>query len=189
MEVKPMTTVFIAGSIAIKKLHPLFKERLAKIVESDFDVVLGDADGADTSIQQALFDLKAEKVTVYCAGLKPRNNVGKWPVQQITSDAEPGSRAFFTAKDIKMASAADYGLMVWDTKSTGTLSNVLELLRLGRKSVVFVNKDKRFMNVCAVNQLDDLINVMSDTARYKAEDKIKLSQKIGSLRTPQLDLA
>src|SRR5206468_1875838 len=134
-----MTTVFIAGSIAIKKLHPLFRERLVNIVQSEFDIVLGDADGADSSIQQALFDLKAKRVTVYCAGPKPRNNIGGWPVENITSDAEPGTRAFFTAKDMRMASVADYGLMIWDTKSTGTLSNVLELLRLGRKSVVFVN--------------------------------------------------
>lgn len=181
-----MTTVFIAGSISIKKLHPLFRERLANIVQSEFDVVLGDADGADSSIQQALVDLNAKKVTVYCAGLDPRNNIGGWPVERITSDATPGTRTFFTAKDVKMASVADYGLMVWDTKSTGTLGNVLELLRNGRKSVVFVNKDKKFINICDVKQIDELIGVMSDAARFKAEDKIKLSQKIGSLKNPQL---
>lgn len=184
-----MTTVFVAGSIAIKKLHPLFRGRLENIVQSQFDIVLGDADGADSSIQQALFDLGAENITVYCSGFKPRNNVGRWPVQNITSDAEHGSREFFTAKDIKMAAAADYGLMVWDTKSTGTLSNVLELLRLGRKSVVFINKDKNFINVRSARDLDGLMDLMSDTARYKAEDKIKLSKKIGALKSPQLDLA
>lgn len=183
-----MTTVFIAGSIAIKKLHALFKERLANIVKSDFDIVLGDADGADSSIQQALLDLGAEKVTVYCAGLRPRNNIGNWPVQNITSDAEPGTREFFTAKDLKMAGVADFGLMVWDTKSTGTLSNVLELLRLERKSVVFINKDKVFINICEAKDLDKLIDTMSDTARFKAEDKIKLSKKVVALRSPQLNL-
>jgi hypothetical protein len=184
-----VTTVFVAGSIAIKKLHPLFRDRLSNIVQSKFDIVLGDADGADSSIQKALFDLGAEKVTVYCAGLTPRNNLGSWPVQNITSDAEPGTREFYTAKDIKMAAAADYGLMVWDTKSTGTLSNVLELLRLGRKSVVFINKDKRFINVCSVDDLDDLISAMSDTAKLKAEDKIRLSKKVASLKSPQFHLA
>lgn len=184
-----MTTVFVAGSIAIKKLHPLFKDRLCNIVDSQFDIVLGDADGADSSIQQALSELGAGKVTVYFAGMKPRNNVGNWPVQNIASDAEPGTREFFTAKDIKMAAAADYGLMVWDTKSTGTLSNVLELLRLGRKSVVFINKDKRFINICAASDVDNLIDAMSETARYKAEDKIKLSKKVVALKSLQLNLA
>ena len=116
-----MTTVFVAGSIAIKKLHPLFKDRLSNIVESDFDIVLGDADGADSSIQQALFELQAKKVTVYCAGVRPRNNIGGWAVQNITSNAKPGSREFFTAKDLKMAGVADFG---W-----GMLNGKLSALR------------------------------------------------------------
>lgn len=183
-----MTTVFIAGSIAIKKLHPHFKERLLNIVKSEFDIVLGDADGADTSIQQALYELGAEKVTVYCTGSRPRNNIGSWIVQKITTDAEPGTRKFFTAKDLEMASVADFGLMVWDTKSTGTLSNVLELLRLGHKSVVFINKNKEFINVCSPSDVDILIDTMSDAARYKAEDKINLTKKVVELRNVQLAL-
>lgn len=54
--------------------------------------------------------------------------MGHWPVQRVETSHSPGSRAFFTAKDIRMAELADIGLMVWDTKSTGTLSNVIELL-------------------------------------------------------------
>ena len=52
-----MTTVFIAGSMNIKHLHPKVKERIENIVTSEFDVVVGDADGADTSIQQCLLAL------------------------------------------------------------------------------------------------------------------------------------
>lgn len=47
-----MTTVFIAGSINIKNLDPKVKERINNIVASDFEVVVGDAGGADTSIQE-----------------------------------------------------------------------------------------------------------------------------------------
>ena len=46
-----MTTVFIAGSIKIKHLDRKFRERIDKIIASGFDVVVGDADGADTAIQ------------------------------------------------------------------------------------------------------------------------------------------
>ncbi len=38
-----------------------------------------------------------------------------------------------------MARNSDYGLMIWDCKSTGTLSNVIELLRDRKKTVVFAN--------------------------------------------------
>lgn len=42
-------TVFIAGSIKIKHLDRKFKERIDKIIVSGFDLVVGDADGADTA--------------------------------------------------------------------------------------------------------------------------------------------
>ena len=48
------TRVFIAGSMNIKHLDPKVKERIDNIVAQDFEVVVGDADGADTSIQQYL---------------------------------------------------------------------------------------------------------------------------------------
>jgi hypothetical protein len=51
-----MTTVFIAGSISISRLDEKVQERINKIVSSDFNVVVGDADGADTSIQHCLHD-------------------------------------------------------------------------------------------------------------------------------------
>lgn len=44
------------------------------------------------------------------------------------------------AKDIKMAKVADYGLMLWDLQSAGTLRNIIELLRQNKYSAVSVNK-------------------------------------------------
>jgi hypothetical protein len=183
-----MPTVFVAGSMNIKHLHPLFVERLSNIVSSKLDVVVGDADGADASIQESLLELDAAVVTVYCSGKQPRNNVGNWPVQCIVPDASPGTRAYFTAKDLEMAKVADYGLMIWDAKSTGTLSNVIELLRRGKKCVVFVNKEKTFFTVADVEVLKNLINVMSEAARTKAENKIGLSLKVNSIAHEQFGL-
>jgi predicted XRE-type DNA-binding protein len=176
-----MTTVFIAGSISISRLDEKVQERINKIVSSDFNVVLGDADGADTSIQHCLHDYRASKVTVYCTGDKPRNNVAAWPVHRVHSKAQPGSRAYFTAKDLEMARSSDYGLMIWDCKSTGTLSNVIELLKEKKKSVVFVNKNKDFVTITDQADLESLLHFMSDHARAKAEDKIGLSEKIAEL--------
>ena len=42
-----MTTVFIAGSIAIKRLHDKVRQRIAKAVTGGLSVVVGDAGGAD----------------------------------------------------------------------------------------------------------------------------------------------
>jgi hypothetical protein len=183
-----MPIVFIAGSIAIKKLHRDFCLRIENAVKSGLEIVVGDADGADTSIQNELFKLSAKLVTVYCTGDQPRNNVGDWPVHYVSSNAEPGSRAYFTAKDVEMARVADFGLMVWDTKSPGTLSNVIELLRRNRKSVVYINRDKIFETISETKSLHHLISIMSPIARQKAEEKIGLSTKIHSISHQQFDL-
>jgi hypothetical protein len=178
-------TVFIAGSIAISRLHPVVCDRITNAVDRDMAVVVGDADGADTAIQRVLADLQTASVTVYCSGDKPRNNIGDWPVEHIYPDAPSGTRRWFTAKDLAMAEAADYGLMIWDSRSTGTLSNVIELLGANKKSVVFVNKNKEFVRVSDLDGLDRLIAMMSATARDKAEQKIRLTNKISALRHQQ----
>ncbi|WP_409525070.1 helix-turn-helix domain-containing protein [Nitrincola sp. MINF-07-Sa-05] len=183
-----MTTVFIAGSISISRLHQKVQERINKIVSSDFNVVVGDADGADTSIQEYLRSYHANKVTVYCTGEAPRNNVGNWPVHHVQSKARAGTRSFFTAKDLEMARNSDFGLMIWDCKSTGTLSNVIELLKEKKKSVVFVNKNKEFVTISDKSSLDHLLHFMSDHARLKAEEKIGLTAKISALSQESLFL-
>lgn len=182
------TKVFIAGSITIKNLDLKVKERIKNIIDQEFEILVGDADGVDCSVQQYLVDSNAKAVRVFCTGERPRNNLGCWPVEPVTSKHKEGTRAFFTAKDLKMAEVADFGLMIWDTKSTGTLSNVIELLLNKKKSVVFVNKEKSFKNIGAVDQLEDLLGLMSDHAKNKAEEKIRLSEKVSMLKNEQLNM-
>lgn len=88
-----------------------------------------------------------------------------------------------------MAEAADYSLMIWDAKSTGTLSYVIELLSRKKKSLVFVNKEKEFKVVGDVNQLEELITFVSDHAKQKANEKIKLFDRISSLKHDQAELS
>ncbi len=184
-----MTTVFIAGSIKIKKLHPRFVKRISNIISDDFKIIVGDANGADTSVQKELYQQHAQNVTVYCTSRKPRNNIGNWSIRQVQSSAEPGTRAFYTAKDVQMAKDTDYGLMLWDAASTGTLSNVFELLRERKKCAVFVNKDQKFINVKTPSDVLELVEVMSDGAKIQAEKKIGLRSKIFQVTNEQLGLA
>lgn len=183
-----MPTVFIAGSMTIKNIDHKVRERIVNILSLDYDVVVGDADGVDTSIQQLLFEYGPCKATVYCTGEKPRNNVANWPVHCVKTYHPKGTRAYFTAKDIEMAKDADYGLMIWDTKSPGTLSNVIELLSRKKNSVVFINKTKEFYKVVDVDDLEHLANLMSSDARTKAESKIDLEARIAELRSRQRQL-
>lgn len=181
-------TVFIAGSIKIKKLDPDFVRRIENIVDSDHNIIIGDANGADTSVQKEVFQQNAKNVLIYCTGDKPRNNFGDWGVKTIMSKEPKGTRAYFTAKDREMASDADFGLMLWDSASTGTLTNVFELIKQEKMCVVFVNKLKRFINVKSAQDIPALISVMSEGARSAAESKINLSRLLFQLNNQQIGM-
>jgi adenine-specific DNA-methyltransferase len=128
--------VFVGGSRTISSLPLHAKERLNKIVENGFPVLVGDANGADKATQRHLLDAGYKRVTVFCSGQVCRNNVGRWPAITV----EPSKRAtgfqFYAEKDREMARRADFGLMIWDGKSAGTVLNVLRLVRSGKKAVL-----------------------------------------------------
>ena len=88
-----------------------------------------------------------------------------------------------------MAKVADYGLMIWDAKSTGTLSNVIELLSLERSSRIFINKLKEFVTVGDPVGLKRAVEIMSESAKAKADEKIGLSKRIAALEKCQFQLA
>ena len=184
-----MATVFVAGSITIKRLDFKVQERLMNIISLGHDVLVGDADGVDSSIQHFLHDQAYNQVTVFCSGDTPRNNVGDWHVHNVTTYHKPGTRAFFTAKDLAMAEAADSGFMIWDAKSTGTLANVFELLSRKKNAWVFIQKDKIFQAVKNVANIEALIAGMSTSARLTADTKIGLTQKLADLQSRELQFA
>jgi len=183
-----MKKIFISGSMGIKRIDKKVKERIDNIINSNFPILLGDANGVDTSIQELIKSKEYKKVTVYCSGNHVRNNIGRWKARKIKTDYKENTRHFFTAKDIQMAKECDYGLMVWDSKSTGTLSNVYELLSQGKKSLVFVNKLKSFIKVTDIDKFEELTAVMSRSAFEKADKKIQLRKKIQGLKCRQMDM-
>lgn len=183
-----MTTVFVAGSRNIKNIDTLVKERLERAITSNCKIVLGDASGADSAIQSYLKDQDAQNIVIYCSGSIPRNNLGHWPIEQIQTSSKPGTRDFFTEKDMRMASISDYGLMVWDTKSSGTLKNTIELLKRGKPSVVFVNKSKTFKTIRNISDLEELLTFMSEQAFSKCDKKIGIQKTLQSLKNKQQSL-
>lgn len=184
-----MATVFIAGSISIQNLDGLIQDRIRNVLDSNHNIVVGDADGADASIQQCLFQYGATEVIVYCSGQAPRNNIANWPVEKVQTDKRPGTRAFFTEKDKKMAKDSDFGLMIWDCESSGTLSNVIELASHGKKSVVYMPHAQTFYTVSGPDGLYTLLGAMTDRARSAAERKINIQKRIAELKDMQFDLS
>lgn len=183
-----MHKVFISGSMSIKHIDSKVIERLYNIIASQYEIIVGDADGVDSSIQSLLKDRQTKNVTVYCTGDAPRNNLGSWSVEKVQTIEKPGSRAFFTAKDLKMAESCDYGFMVWDTKSTGTLSNAIELLKRNKYSLVYINKVKEFLKIKKAEDLEKLLSYMSDSAFTKADEKLRLKKQLEIFKNEQTSL-
>ncbi len=182
-----MKTVFISGSMRIKNLHPKIKDRIEGITTNEFRVIVGDASGVDSSIQEHLKEKGYSNVTVFCSGNEVRNNIGRWPVEMIqVQGGQKNMRRFYTAKDLEMARYCNFGMMVWDSKSTGTLSNVYELLKRGKPSLVFINKYKEFKKVKTVDDFETLLSIMSQSALEKAYSKIQLRQKLNDLKEGSL---
>ena len=80
-----------------------------------------------------------------------------------------------------MAKPAHYGLMIWDGESTSTLSNVLELLKQGKKSIVYLTSTKSFIRVTDAEKFELLIASMTDYAKSTANRKIGLQKSLERL--------
>ena len=139
-----MTKVFIGGSRRITTLAPEVRRRLDQIIEKRLSVLVGDANGADKAVQQYLHGRSYDLVEVFCTGGHCRNNVGPWKVIDVPAPHARRNFDFYEAKDRRMTEESSIGLMLWDGKSRGTLSNVRRLLDAGKKVVLWIAPEKQF---------------------------------------------
>ena len=80
------------------------------MLDKGFQILVGDANGADKAVQRYLAADKAyTNVLVHCMENHCRNNVGNWPICEVA--APRGARGFdyYSLKDRAMAEAAEYG--------------------------------------------------------------------------------
>lgn len=176
-----MTTVFLSGSRKIGRLNNEIRLRMQKIVEQRFQVVVGDANGADKAMQSYLAEQEYPKVSVFCAGSVCRNNVGSWEVKNVNVDKKLKGRDFYTQKDKAMAEKADYGFILWDGKSEGAINNVFELLNNGKKAVVYFSPRKEFFNIKTVEDARNLLNLCGSDVSKKLQESSNLRRQMEAL--------
>ena len=160
-----MNTVFIGGSRHVSRLPAQVKDRLNNVIRSGCHVVVGDANGADKAVQKHLLDASYDKVTVFCSGERDRNNLGQWPTRQVAPALGAKGFQFYAAKDREMALEADFGLMIWDGASAGTVLNVLRLVRAGKIAVLFNVPEKTVLNIKSAEQWDGFLAQCGDGLR------------------------
>lgn len=135
-----MKTVFIGGSRRISRLSSDVRDRLDNMVAHNLQILIGDADGADRAVQQYLSNCHYENVQVFCMKGDCRNNVGVWPIVEVSAPKGVKGAEFYSLKDQEMTLKASVGLMLWDGKSAGTLANIVRLLELQKPVLVYQAK-------------------------------------------------
>ena len=181
-----MEKIFIAGSISIKKLDESVTKRIDKMISQGYEIILGDADGIDKAVQNYLNIQGYNKVTIYHSGTIVRNNLGNWPTKSVATKYRFGTRDFFTAKDLALANDADIGVMLWDKKSTGTLKNIIELIKQKKKVTVFLQQEKKFQRVYNIDEFLLITQKMSELSLKNADKKINIFQSIELIKNREI---
>ncbi len=177
--------IFIGGSIGISKLNATIRKRLDDFIQRGDAILIGDANGADKAVQTYLAEQHYSNVTVYCME-ECRNNAGGWPTRHIEPPSKKKDSSYYATKDRVMFEEAKCGMMLWDSKSKGTLQNVLNLVGAGKRTLVYFAPSKEFQVVATEQDLQSLL------ARCRPGDLDAAARKLGlktPLTQPQLPLS
>jgi hypothetical protein len=183
-----MTYVFLSGSRKIGRINREVRDRIDNIVHKGLAIITGDANGADKAMHSYLHELNYQNVTIYFVGSSPRNNVGNWPTKNIPVQGKPTGREFFAQKDREMAGVADFGLVLWDGKSSGSVQNMLWLLSANKPVVVYVVPQKKFYNFRSQNELVEMLAKCDDETLREIGSKIKLPEQLKPASDIQVSL-
>ena len=126
--------IFIAGTKSLQKLDTPVLQRMMSIYQKGYCVLVGDCCGVDSSVQKFYSGLGYGNVVVYASNGKARNNIGNWQIRNVPVPSYFRGFDFYKQKDIAMANDADYGFMIWDGESRGTLNNINMPKRNGIKA-------------------------------------------------------
>ena len=145
--------IFIAGARSVQQLDDLVLQRMMSIYQKGYDVLVGDCYGVDSSVQKFYSDLGYNNVVVYASNGKARNNIGKWNIHSVSVPSYIKGFDFYKQKDLAMAKEADYGFMIWDGESRGTLNNTINLVSQNKRVLIYFIPQKKMI---VINDFDDL---------------------------------
>jgi hypothetical protein len=142
-------SVFVSGKVKYDEpLSGPIKDEIDKIVKANSKILIGDAPGADTRVQDYLNEVGYRNVRVFTTDKEARNNVGKWEVQKIDASQYEDEREARRQKDIAMTKASNKGLAISsedDRPDSATSLNVQRMKDQGSEMAVWDYKAKRFI--------------------------------------------
>ena len=76
--------------------------------------------------------------------------------------------------------------MLWDKKSTGTLKNIIELIKQKKKVTVFLQQEKKFQRVYNIDEFLLITQKMSELSLKNADKKINIFQSIELIKNREI---
>jgi len=152
----------LGGSRHIFDLPNEIKEILDEKISKNNIFYIGDAQGSDIAFQNFFKAKNYKKVKIFSSAGYIRNNVGNWDWEIINSGLKSKSNAVHAFKDRHMCKLSNSGLMVWDCRSAGTLSNVIDLVRQGKDCLIWVVPDSDLYQFDNQKSLDKWMNAYQD---------------------------
>lgn len=166
--------IFVAGPRAIKDLDKSIAIKLENICKKEYEVLVGDADGIDSSVQKFLNKQNYKNVTVYASKGIARNNYGNWRIKNVTVNENVTGFEFYAKKDFEMAKNSDIGFMIWNGTSRGTFNNMINLLKLGKNVILYYTPNQKFYQIKNINELEKFLST-----------NVNLNNKLKKMLPPQ----
>ena len=181
--------IVLAGSRKLDFLPASVQSMLEDYLAQGADFMIGDASGVDTTFQRYFLQRKYSRVEIFSSAGYIRNNVGRWPERQIETTLKTVSKASHAFKDREMCALADIGIMVWDQKSAGTLSNAIDLLEQGKACWVYNAVDQELVRFETIEELNKWLapysavtqEAQSRLRRYR--NRMKIGAPLDSLQS------
>lgn len=171
-----MNKVFIGGSRRISRLNQKVTKSLDKFIHSEYTLLIGDANGADKAVQSYLANISYTNVIVYCMKNGCRNNLGNWKTKVIKAPSAVTGFEYYVLKDAAMINDTDYGFLLWDLKSKGTLNNIINLLKAHKTAVVYLSTTKTLHELSTISDIVPLLTRCNNVVLEKLVKDLKVSQ-------------
>jgi len=170
-------SVFISGSIAIKTLPQEVKNSIHKIVDNQMRILVGDANGIDSLVQDYCLSLGYFNVTVYSISSQPRYKASdKFGLEIVTPSAEiKGARERQQEKDKAMTKDSQYSFIIWDGKSKGSYANIIRAFEQDKKIKLYA--ENRFLKQHEINQ-ENIESIYRKNSGYTAFEVVQQLKNI-----------
>jgi len=148
--------VFISGSISIKELPQEVKNSINKIIEKNLEILVGDAKGIDTLVQNYCLLLNYYNVTIYSISTFPRYKASdnfKIKYIEVPSSIKR-ERERQQEKDKAMTLDSEFTFAVWNSKSKGSYANILRGLDNHKKIKVYLLDKNSFLNNITKDEIE-----------------------------------